>query len=385
MIPVTIVTGFLGAGKSSLVAHLLDSVEDRRIGVIVNDLGSESIDISIILGGEHVAHGGSELVRSVAGGRAGAEKMPAVLAELESLSLVAPPPEAIVIETSGGSTVGALVSAIEGGSVPGLALDSVITVVDTETVPLVWADQMLRELVREQIAAADFVLLNKADRAGFWRRRRSRTIVRRANERAEVGLTEHGRIPVNEIVATGRRRAHLGEVKATAAPSAPGSRSATSAVSMPGPGSARSLVARHLNDRHPIHPARLHAWLEADWPGIARVKGHVWLATDMEHVYTIDAGAAQREVGLEGTWYAALEPSERPADEAIARALDGNPWGDRRQSITVIGSPDAVEREVRRLRGCLLSRPEEDRGPTAWKGIEDPIAPQFADDFIGRV
>ncbi len=371
MIPITVVTGFLGAGKTSLIAHLLDNAAERKIAVVVNDLAVESIDVAFLRGGEHIAVASDDTIRAVAGGRAGIGRLTDVIAEIESLARLPEPPEAIVVETSGSSPSAALSSAIDtAGELSSLVyLDRVIALVDVTSFTMYWKDRELRALITDQIASADLVVLNKNDRARFRQRRRTRRAVKRLNRDAEIGLTEFGRLPVDEIVATGRRRdGRAGENGDRAHKMSP-----TTSRFQP-------VVARHIKETRPFHPERLDAWLDEPWPGIVRVKGFVWIATDMEHVFVLDVAGAQRELGMEGTWYGALGDDELPDDRDVRASLSAGPWQDRQQSITIIGTPDAVERELRRLRGCLLSDPELDRGPQGWSGLPDPILPRFVDD-----
>ncbi|MCG8478159.1 MAG: GTP-binding protein [Spirochaetales bacterium] len=370
MIPITVVTGFLGAGKTSLIAHLLDTAE-RRIAVVVNDLAVESIDVAFLRGGEHIAAAGDDAIRVVAGGRAGSGKLADVIDQIESLARLPEAPEAIVVETSGSSPSAALSRAIDTeGELGSLVyLDRVVAMVDVTSFTMYWKDRELRALLEDQIVSADLIVLNKNDRARFRQRRRTRRAVRRLNRDAEIGVTVFGRLPVEEIVATGRRRGgRAGETGESA-----GRETAATSPFQP-------IVARHLKEARPFHPERLDAWLSEPWPGIVRVKGFVWIATDMEHVFVLDVAGAQRELGMEGTWYGALDEDELPEDREVRDSLSAGPWQDRQQSITIIGTSDAVERELRRVRGCLLSDPELERGPQGWSDMADPILPRFVDD-----
>jgi G3E family GTPase len=368
MIPITVVTGFLGSGKTSLIAHLLDSYTDGTIGVVVNDLANESIDAAFLRGGEHIDQESGWPIAVVAGGRAAVGRLEETINAVTELLEHEPPPEAIVVETSGSSPARALVEALQTDKriVDRAVVDSVLAMIDTTSIATYWRDPQLQPLVRDQLAAADMIVLNKFDRAGFWSRRASKRIARSVNPVAALGSAEYGRLPTNEIVGTNRRAARM-------------SAETVGSVRRPHPSAASfsPLVARHLEEALPFHPERLDQWLNDEWPGIVRVKGFVWLASDMEHVYVLDVAPGQREVGMEGTWYGALSESDRPQSEAVRRALQRGPWQDRHQSLTLIGAPDAVEREIRNIRRCMLSRPEIDRGPRAWRSLPDPIRLQF--------
>ncbi len=363
MIPITVVTGFLGSGKTSLIAHMLDTAGDRRIAVIVNDLAVESIDTAFLLGGEHISLSDTGLIRTISGGRVGAGKGDDLEEIIQELADTAPPPEAIVIETSGSSPAMELSDRLSRkNSLKDLVcLDSIIAMVDTTTFGAYWKDVQLQPLLADQLETADLIVLNKFDRSRFLERLSSKRLVGKINPAAQVGTTEFGRLPVEEIIATGRR-----ERRPPARPTTPSNPA------------FHPLVARFLNEARPFHPQRLDAWLNTEWTGIIRIKGFVWLATDMEHVYVVDVAGPQREVGMEGTWYAAIPADEVPDDPAIRKALEEGVFGDRRQALTVIGVPDAVEREMRNLRQCLLSRTELDCGPRGWQQLEDPVSARFA-------
>jgi G3E family GTPase len=373
MIPITVVTGFLGSGKTSLIAHLLDTAGDRRIAVIVNDLAAESIDTAFLHGGEHISMKESDLIRTIAGGRIGAGKRKDLEQTIQELAEHSRPPEAIVIETSGSSPVLELSNRLyrHNKLKEKVYLDTVIAMVDTTTFGTYWKDTQLQPLLADQLAAADLIVLNKFDRAGFFQRLSGRRLVGKVNPGARLGTADFGRLPVEEIIATGRRP---GQTETASAPT-PSSQERSIAPSNP---AFHPLVARFLNEDRPFHPERLDRWLNTEWPGIIRIKGFVWLASDMEHVYVVDMAGPQREMGMEGTWYAAVPPEEVPDDPIIKEALAEGAFGDRRQAITVIGVPDAVERELRNLRQCLLSRTELDRGPRGWGQLDDPIARRFA-------
>lgn len=365
MIPIIVVTGFLGSGKTSLIAHLLDNTPDRSIAVIVNDMAARSVDAAFLRGGEHIAMESDELVRTITGGRVGAGKLDSLLEEIRSLVFRESPPEAIVLETSGGSPALALAEAIqkEKDLAGRVRLDSIIAVADGAALPLWWKDRLLRPILMDQLAAADLVVLNKLDRSTGLSRLGVRRIIRSLKGNIPWVSAEFGRVDPDLLLATGRR----GE-------------DAPSRREMRSNPNHYPLVARHLEELRPFHPERLDQWLNQDWPGIVRIKGFAWLATDMDHVYVVDAAGSQRELGLEGTWYGALPADEVPRDEQIQEALKRGPYQDRQQSITVIGVPEAVEREMKHLRSALLSGTEMDRGARGWASLADPITARFSRD-----
>lgn len=363
MTPITIVTGFLGSGKTSLVAHLLDNTPGRRIAVIVNDISTHNIDSAFLHGGEHIDAHSNDLIISISGGLIGSDRRGELLEALLKVA-AGEPVEAVLIETSGSSAVVEAIRLI--GTSPQLKgrfrLDSVIALADARAVATHWRDDLLRPIMTAQLEAADLIVLNKSELIGRFNLHRRRALLRRVNGKAEMVNASFGRLPVEEIIATGRReRLGLGLPPATSANVA-----------------SRGVVAHHFLQRRAFHPARLEEWLNRDWPGLLRVKGFAWLCTDMDHVYVVDYAGGKCEIGLEGTWYAALPADRQPTDPQVRRAMAGHQFGDRCQSLTIIGMPDAVERERRNLMGCLLTQGEHDAGPQRWISYIDPIRPRFA-------
>lgn len=370
MVPVVVVTGFLGSGKTSLIAHLLDSIPERKIGVVVNDIGTVGIDTAYLHGGEHTEMRSGGLLRSVSGGTLAEERVRKVIGEIVDLCETEQA-EIVVLETSGASDLHALLPAlqnppIENGGERVFVLRSVITMVDTYTFADISTDEELKTLLDSQLFAADLVVLNKWDRAPFFRRRRVLRRVRNTSIPATIARCVFGRLPVEEILAERRGE---GERSETSRPATPYTAVTTT--------TALDIESYHLDAAKPFHPQRLEGWLQAEWPGLLRVKGFVWLASDMTGVYVIDAAGPQREVGLEGTWYAALPEDEIPRDPEIRAAATTEPWGDRRQSLTLIGTTRAVSEARWILEEALLTKEEILDGPDAWRRLPDPITPKF--------
>jgi G3E family GTPase len=120
----------------------------------------------------------------------------------------------------------------------------------------------------------------------------------------------------------------------------------------------------------------LQEFLASEWPGVLRSKGFFWLATRMAEVGEwAQAGAACR-TSRAGFWWAAIQESGWPTDEAARAEIRrdwGEPYGDRRQEIVLIG----VNMDEASLRAgferCLLNDIELSRGPKVWKQLPDPF------------
>ncbi len=181
-LPATIVTGFLGAGKTSLIRHLLQHAEGRRIALVINEFGELGIDREILLGCG-VASCRDEDVIELANGCLCCTVAEDFLPTIERLLARPDPPEHIVIETSGLALPKPLVQAFAWPEVKARAtVDGVVAVIDAAALaegrfaddpaavaaqraadPVLDHDNPLEEVFGDQLASADLVLLNKTD------------------------------------------------------------------------------------------------------------------------------------------------------------------------------------------------------------------------------
>ena len=184
-VPVLLVTGFLGAGKTTVVNHLLAHAGGRRIAAVVNDFGAINIDAELIAGA-------SDGVVSLANGCICCSLEGDLLRTLASLLRRSPRPEAIVIETSGvadpADIVRNLMDPVIAKEAP---LETVLCVVDA-TAP---AEALDDALLRSQLRAADVVALSKKDLADAAGRGRMRQAVTAAKPAAVVVDALHGQVP----------------------------------------------------------------------------------------------------------------------------------------------------------------------------------------------
>ena len=153
--PAIVIGGYLGAGKTTLVNHLLRHAGGRRIAVLVNDFGEVSIDADLILGAE-------DGVLSLAGGCVCCSFGSDLVGTLAALLKRQPAPELLLIETSGVGIPSAVARA--AALVPGLRVEATVVVADAPTLRERADDRYVGDTVRQQLEDADLLLLNQTDR-----------------------------------------------------------------------------------------------------------------------------------------------------------------------------------------------------------------------------
>jgi len=385
-LPVTVLSGFLGAGKTTVLNNLLTGDHGRKIAVIVNDMSSINIDEALLR--DSVSRVDARMVE-MHNGCICCTLREDLLVEVKKLALDGRF-DYLVIESTG---IGEPLPVAEtftfddaSGMVLGdiARLDTMVTVVDAQGLPKLYAsDDELRdrgignddddnrglsELLTEQIEFADVIIVNKCDVATPVQLDQTLRIIKALNPSATVIETRYGKAPLDDLLDTGRF-------------------SMERAAEMPGwlkvmRGDASSEIDEYgishfvYRARRPFHPFRLAKCLAGEWRGLLRSKGFMWMANlpDIAFVWSLAGGLSRLEGA--GYWWAATSRDEWPDDpDLVQDALNNwvDPWGDRRQEVVFIGIEIEVERLTSALDDCLLNDEELAAGPNVWKKYEDAL------------
>lgn len=222
-IPVTIITGFLGSGKTTLIRHLLQNAGQRRLALMINEFGDIGVDGEILRGCGDAACPDDNLVELTNGCvccTVADDFVPAI----ERLLALPSVPEHIVIETSGLALPKPLVKAFDWPALRArLTVDGVIAVVDAAAVaagrfaddpdklaaqraadPSLDHDNPLEEVFEDQLLCADLVILNKSDLLGAQELVQLRSEIASALPRAvKTVATSEGRIDASVLLGLG--------------------------------------------------------------------------------------------------------------------------------------------------------------------------------------
>jgi cobalamin biosynthesis protein CobW len=181
-VPVTIITGFLGAGKTTLIRHVLENAKGRRLALIVNEFGDIGVD-GEILRSCGIESCPDENIVELANGCICCTVADDFIPAIEKLLALPNRPEHIIVETSGLALPKPLVKAFDWPTIRAkLTVDGVVTVVDGAAVAAgrfaddpeallaqraddtsIDHDNPLEEVYEDQLLCADLVILNKAD------------------------------------------------------------------------------------------------------------------------------------------------------------------------------------------------------------------------------
>ena len=280
-VPVTILTGFLGAGKTSLLNHILSGSHGLRIAVLVNDFGAVNIDEALIENrdGDVVSLENGCICCSLSAGL-----------QITAAQLVRrqPQPDHIVIETSGVSDPFEVASAFNDPELkPYAPLEGVVTVVDAELAPTL-EDDMLR-LAKHQVYAADIIVLNKTDLVDKDGHRRVSAWLRELAPRARIVEAVHGRVPLELLFDIG------GAVELV-----------DGAVLRDQAGAQRHdqppFDTYTFESAVPVSVQRLHALLGQLPKSIFRVKGIVNLAEKPEHPCVLQSTGKRATLTVGQPW-----------------------------------------------------------------------------------
>ncbi len=387
-LPVTVLSGFLGAGKTTVLNHVLNNREGLRVAVIVNDMSEVNIDAQLVReGGAELSRTDEKLVEMTNGcicctlrddllvevSRLAREGRFDYLL-IESTGIAEPLPVAMTFSFEDET----------GRSLSEVAeLDTMVTVIDAyswledyhSAQLLIDRDMALGkddnrtivDLLIDQVEFANVILLNKVDLVSEAELAKLEDILRHLNPDATLMRIEWGKVPLNEILNTG-----LFDLESA----------------MQSPGWIQELQGEHVPEteeygissfvyhtRRPFHPVRLWDFIQSgQLDAILRAKGFIWLAPRMESIFHWSYAGRLARFGYAGRWWATIPPTEWPEDYREAIEEDWHPeFGDRRQEMVFIGQNLDKASFTVALDACLLTDAELAEGPASWERYADPF------------
>ncbi|MGA9275443.1 CobW family GTP-binding protein [Ilumatobacter sp.] len=191
--PITVIGGYLGGGKTTLVNSVIHRAAGRRLGIVVNDFGDLAVDAGLLHSADRVVNLANGCVCCTLGDD--------LRSTLEELSAIEPPLDHIVIEASG---VADPTTAAAWGTVPGFAPGGILVVAAADSVMRSARDRYVGGEVRRQLVGADLVVVTKDDLCDPAETERVVTWIGTQTDAPTV-RTQHGEIALDLVLGPGTR------------------------------------------------------------------------------------------------------------------------------------------------------------------------------------
>lgn len=374
-IPVTVLSGYLGSGKTTILNHVLHNRDGLRVAVIVNDLSEVNIDASMIKDGGGLSRTEETLVE-MSNGCICCTLREDLLREVERLAKEGRFDYILIESTGVGEPVPVAQTFTYVDEEQGIdlttycRLDCMVTVVDayrfwhdyTSGESLLERSQAVSEednrdvvdLLIDQIEFCDVLILNKCDRVNVEELQELERVLRKLQPRAQFIRSSHGQVDPAEILNTGRF--NFEEASTSAGWMKELEKSEHT------PETEEYGISSFVYERaHPFHPERLMRWMEQLPAEIVRAKGTVWLATRPDYAQSMSQAGPSIQFGPAGYWIAALPEEEQRAilSEELEAGMHWHPvHGDRINKIVFIGIEMNLEEIITSLDACLLVEEE---------------------------
>ena len=389
-LPVTVLSGFLGAGKTTVLSHILNNRQGKKVAVIVNDMSEINIDVSLVQNEVALSHKEEQLVE-MSNGCICCTLREDLLLEVNRLSKDGRF-DYLLIESTGISEPLPVAETFtfeddDGVSLSDVArLDTMVTVVDAsnfirdfdeakylqETGESLGEDdeRSVADLLIDQVEFADVLLISKTDLVEPHEVERLVAILKTLNTHAQIIPISNGNVDIDDVLNTGR-------FDFERAQKAPGWLKEMRGEHVPeteeyGIGSF-SYVARR-----PFHPEKFYRFLHNthSYGKLLRSKGYFWLASRPEYAGQWSQAGGIARYGFAGMFWKSVPEDQWPTDEVHVTAIMKNwvePFGDMRQELVFIGQNLDQEAMTRALDECLLSESELSQGEVYWTTLSDPF------------
>ena len=389
-LPVTVLSGFLGAGKTTVLSHILNNRQGKKVAVIVNDMSEINIDSAIVQNDVSLNRSEEKLVE-MSNGCICCTLREDLLEEVTKLAKQGRF-DYLVIESTGISEPLPVAETFtfadeDGVSLSDVAdLDTMVTVVDAvnflkdyeEAKYLQDTGESLGEedersvadLLVDQVEFADVILISKTDLVSASDIERLTAILKTLNTDANIVPIAHGQVNIDDVLSTGLFDFERAQQA---------------------PGWLKEMRGEHVPEteeygigsftyeaRRPFHPQKFHQLLHSTdkYGKLIRSKGYFWLASRPEYAGQWSQAGGIARYGFAGMFWKAIPKNNWPTDEEYLASIEKQwvePFGDMRQELVFIGQSLDQQGMTKALDDCLLSDEEVLRGKEYWSTLQDPF------------
>ena len=389
-LPVTVLSGFLGAGKTTVLSHILNNRENKKVAVIVNDMSEINIDAATVKS-EVSFNRSEEKLIEMSNGCICCTLREDLLEEVNKLAKEGRF-DHLVIESTGISEPLPVAETFtfadeEGVSLSDVAkLDTMVTVVDAVNFLKDYQEakylkdkgeslgeddeRSVADLLVAQVEFADLILISKTALVNTEDLARLKAILKTLNTDAKVLPIEHGNVDIDKVLNTGlfdfeRARQAPGWLKEMRGEHIPETEE-------------YGIGSFCYEARRPFHPDKFHEFLHntKQYGKLIRSKGFFWLATRPEYAGQWSQAGGIARYGFAGLFWKAVPKKDWPEDEEYLASIKNQwvePFGDMRQELVFIGQGLDKEKMTQKLNECLLTEEEVLKGREYWETLKDPF------------
>ncbi len=389
-LPVTVLSGFLGAGKTTVLSHILNNRQSKKVAVIVNDMSDKNIDASTIKSGVSLNHSNEKLVE-MSNGCICCTLREDLLVEVGKLAKDGRF-DYLVIESTGISEPLPVAETFtfadeNGGSLSDVAnLDTMVTVVDAvnflndyeqandlqDTGESLGEDdeRSVADLLVDQVEFADVILISKTDLITNDELNKLTAILNTLNTQANIIPISNGHININQVLNTGLFNFERAQ-------QAPGWLKEMRGEHIPET-EEYGISSFNYTARRPFDPEKFYNFLHntEQFGKLIRSKGYFWLATRPLFCAQWSQAGGIAHHGFAGMFYKAIPKKDWPTEPELLADINSKwvePFGDMRQELVFIGQSLNKHAMIKALDDCLLPEDAVLKGKDFWKTFNDPF------------
>jgi len=371
-VPIFIITGYLGSGKTTLLNELINQ-ENRKIALIVNDMGSVNIDASI-LKSQNVVENNYKIVE-LQNGCICCTLQDEFMGQIQKIS-EEKAVEAIFVEASGISEPSAIAQGFidykEINPKSNTELKSIISVVDASRIYNEFLNELQEQLennkkdeiendsdiinlIIDQIEFCNTIILNKCDLLSNEQLIKVTEILKQIQPEATIIKSIYGKVKLNQIIDN-KEKFNFDKVM--------NSSTVIKAINKNNSKNKENLCYEEYGiktfvyeEKRPFDREKFIDFLENNYPkGLIRAKGSIWFSDDWIHVYLFEQAGQNATVDEWSNWVASFEDGEQKRlQKEFPEILEDwdEEYGDRRNQIVFIGKEIDEEKITDDLNHCI--------------------------------